>query len=74
MPPRVSTNRGGWQMRPISPIMAVFMALLLALPGTPVTAKVRAGFDDASRLEEIARAVRARLRVRGKWRCTSASG
>lgn len=37
----------------------VVRAVALAIPTTPVTAKIRAGYDDASRLEELARAAEA---------------
>jgi tRNA-dihydrouridine synthase C len=37
----------------------VVRAVALALPATPVTAKIRAGYDDATRLEELARAAEA---------------
>lgn len=37
----------------------VVRAVVEAAPGHPVTAKIRAGFDDASRVEELARAAEA---------------
>jgi tRNA-dihydrouridine synthase C len=37
----------------------VVRAVVLAVPGTPVTAKIRAGYDDANRLEELACAAEA---------------
>ena len=50
---------GSALLRDPAALERVVRAVVLALPGTPVTAKVRAGFDDASRLEEIARAAEA---------------
>jgi len=41
-------------------------AVARAIPGHPVTGKIRAGFDDASRVEELARAVEAG----GAWMLT----
>lgn len=40
-----------------STLEGVVRAVVRAVPGTPVTAKIRAGYDDASRVEELARAV-----------------
>jgi tRNA-dihydrouridine synthase C len=37
----------------------VVRAVVDALPDTPVTAKIRAGYDDATRIEELARAAEA---------------
>ncbi len=50
---------GSALLRDPAALERVVRAVVLALPGTPVTAKIRAGFDDASRLEELARAAEA---------------
>jgi tRNA-dihydrouridine synthase C len=50
---------GSALLRDPAAVERVVRAVAAALPQVPVTAKIRAGFDDASRVEELARAVEA---------------
>jgi tRNA-dihydrouridine synthase C len=50
---------GSALLRKPAAVERVVAAVVAALPGTPVTAKIRAGFDDASKVEDLARAVEA---------------
>ena len=50
---------GSALLRDPAALERVVRAVVLALPATPVTAKIRAGYDDASRVEELARAAEA---------------
>jgi tRNA-dihydrouridine synthase len=52
----ISGCAGSALLRDPAELERVVRSVVEALPGTPVTAKMRAGYDDASRVEDLARA------------------